>query len=84
MLRIVIFTCPTFHPIHTFNVYMDLYITAQLGGKSGNSRLLSHSICIHVTKPSTSRNELVYLRVIVSAFKYLYPHSMDGPKFATY
>lgn len=37
-----------------------------------------------VTKPSTSRNELVYLKVIVSAFKYLYPHSMDGPKFATY
>lgn len=37
-----------------------------------------------VTKPSTSRNELVYLKVVVSAFKYLYPHSMDGPKFAIY
>lgn len=39
---------------------------------------------VFVIKFFISRNEFVYLKVIVSVFKYLYFYSMDGLKFVIY
>lgn len=39
---------------------------------------------VFVIKFFISRNEFVYLKVIVSVFKYLYFYGMDGVKFVIY
>lgn len=39
---------------------------------------------VFVIKFFISRNEFVYLKVIVSVFKYLYFYSMDGLIFVIY